>query len=325
MTTTASLFLSHWMTGDDTPLLAAADSLEEGGDVDRATFIRLSLELERMKGVDPNCRNSKPRDRHYVMPRSGGGVFERMPCVGCWPESDSLRTRLAALKAAHVGECPECGRWAKIMKVSDDPQACAPHCTLQPRSRWDRFSCPKCSGNAKTLAYLAGLRAEPRLCDVCDGSVNLFDWRTPTGSIVAPHSITISRPLHFHRGLILVEETLERAVEEVGIVRESGGNLINDGENVQHPTAWSAALLGARRDCGIWITNREPAVADESHPEGAWIFFDERLGNDPSHLPSWLMALIPPGDDCSVRVFDSPEAAKLALAMAVSRYLHAKV
>src|SRR5262245_55798355 len=85
---------------DDTRRLAFADWLEENGDPDRATFIRLQCELDRESGDRTGRREVTPRERAILdmhrrkwvrgQPR-GAGVQWWTEFVGGFPHGVSFR------------------------------------------------------------------------------------------------------------------------------------------------------------------------------------------------------------------------------------------
>lgn len=79
---------------EDTLRLAYADWMEENGQPERAEFIRVQVELARMKGMDPDCpRASDPDALKANLALIGKRPDEFEPCYQCWPKAGELRRR----------------------------------------------------------------------------------------------------------------------------------------------------------------------------------------------------------------------------------------
>jgi hypothetical protein len=204
-----------------------------------------------------------------------------------------IRTRLAELRAAHLGPCPTCGDRKKVRKklVVDglnvtgvfDATDC-PTCVLATRDRWDREPCPECKGTPPEFPNQRG-EGTFRACPTCLHTGDLFLAYLETAPGERPEGdVRVNRPIRTDRGRIYVGATLAEIAGEKTcryIVRAEGALWIcqggshtirneNGGQRVldcprckgtgriHTPTPWTRALLTARPDCGIAVEGVEP-------------------------------------------------------------------
>lgn len=185
--------------------------------------------------------------------------------------------------------------------------------------RWDRCPCPaRCRDGSITDGWgNVRRRSDGGLlppCPTCGGSGNLLLSPTGRREGATGDIYVATRPLTWTYGVPLVRVR----VDEIAREEWTGGTWdpMSDtyrGERLKIiPTPWLRAL-----PLGYGIELEEmPMVRDDDHPPGydpIWILFE-------SEYPAWLWRMIPPGDDCVVRVFPSREAATAALTIALNRW-----
>jgi hypothetical protein len=92
------------------------------------------------------------------------------------------------------------------------------------------------------------------------------------------------------------------------------------------PSPWLRAVVAAHRGCEVVLTDREPFQAgsrrDQTPPGWMWSGAGANLATAPDIIPDALLSLLPPAaeDYRYFRVYPTPDAARLALARAVTMW-----
>lgn len=184
MTDDAATFLEaiHGDYTDDTPRVVFADWLDEHG---RDHGIADAADRAAMIRAGVELATLPGRTSSSFVPNEG--AFEHITRA-VREDSDPRRERLE--------------------RTIDDILARHPE--------WKRCVCPKCSHNAKTMVFVAGLRTDPRDCHVCGGTGDLLRRReSPRQPGFGTMPIVTRLRDEPDRGLLVVGATVaEIAMEE---------------------------------------------------------------------------------------------------------------